>query len=151
MKCDLFLLNEYKGSDLGPLHIFDKGFVYRPEKKYSGFLGLNVDRIKMVSIVVELRRKRLEVFSSDVRYRDLKNISAEEAARLAYGYAAAKGINLEFDYFWSMKNPPVFWGFRIVCGDADRTGGIVMIDRLDGHVWNDSEYAEYLYDYNNIL
>lgn len=39
MKCDLFLLNEYKGSELGPLHVFDKNFVCEPEKNILVFWG----------------------------------------------------------------------------------------------------------------
>jgi len=151
MKCDLFLLNEYKGSELGSLHVFDKNFVCEPEKKYSGFLGLNVNRVKMVSIVVELRCRGLEVFSSAVQYRDLNNIGVEQATKLACCYSAAKGFHVFFDPLWSMKSPPVFWSFRIVDAGEVRVGGTVMIDKLDGHVWSNDEYLEYLYDFNNIL
>ncbi|WP_448650375.1 hypothetical protein ACSHWC_20690 [Pseudomonas fluorescens] len=147
----MFLLNEYEGTELGPLHVFDKGFMCVPGKKYSGFLGLNIDRVKMVSIVVALRRKGLEVFSSSVRYRDISNIDIERATKLASDYSATKGFHVVYDPVWSMKDPPVFWSFRIVSTGEVRVGGAVMIDKVDGHVWSDTEYLEYLYDYNNIL
>ncbi len=32
MKCDAFVLGQHKGAEFGPLRIFDKDFVYVPEK-----------------------------------------------------------------------------------------------------------------------
>ncbi|WP_153004017.1 hypothetical protein [Pseudomonas sp. ICMP 10191] len=151
MKCDAFVLGQHKGAEFGPLHIFDKNFVCMPGKKYSGYLGLNVERVKMVSIVTELKRKGIEVFSSPVRYRDVSNIEFEKAAAFAVDYARAKGFDVVFDSSRTEKSPPVFWVFSIVGGDEGKVGGVVMIDRLDGHVWGELEYIEYMYDYNNVL
>ncbi|MEQ4192345.1 hypothetical protein ABNM11_27365, partial [Pseudomonas syringae] len=62
-----------------------------------------------------------------------------------------KGFDVVFDSSRAEKSPPVFWVFSIVGGDEGKVGGVVMIDRLDGHVWGELEYIEYMYDYNNVL
>ncbi|PBQ02225.1 hypothetical protein CCL07_15795 [Pseudomonas congelans] len=105
----------------------------------------------MVSIVTELKRKGIEVYSSPVRYRDVSNIEFEKAAAFAFDYARARGFDVVFDSCRAEKSPPVFWVFSIVGGDRGEVGGVVMIDRLDGHVWGELEYIEYMYDYNNVL
>lgn len=151
MKCDAFVLGQHKGAEFGPLRIFDKNFLCEPEKIYSGYLGLNVHRVKMVSIVTELKRKGIEVFSAPVRYRDVNNIDFDKAAAFALEYAKAKRFNVVFDSSRATKSPPVFWVFSIVGRSEEKVGGVVMIDRLDGHVWNELEYVEYMYDYNNVL
>lgn len=151
MKCDAFVLGQHRGAELGPLRIFDKDFVCEPEKEYSGYLGLNVHRVKMVSIVTELRCKGIEAYSCPVRYRDVTNIRYEKAAGFASDHAKAKGFNIVFDSFRAKKSPPVFWVFSIVGRGEGEVGGVVMVDRLDGHMWGELEYLEYMYDYNNIL
>lgn len=47
----------------------------------------------------------------------------------------------------------MFWIFDLVSDDLvwEKTGGVVMVDKLDGHIWNSLEYEEYMYDFNGIL
>ncbi|AWH87776.1 hypothetical protein HYN51_03885 [Limnobaculum parvum] len=53
--CDLFLKNETNTSSLKYLTVFDKRFSYIFWVGYSGYLGINVERIKLVSAVIELK------------------------------------------------------------------------------------------------
>ena len=46
---------------------------------------------------------------------------------------------------------PLYWAYRIINDIQERVGGMVYIDKLDGHIWTIEEYEEYFYDYNNIL
>ncbi|WP_152974254.1 hypothetical protein [Pseudomonas asplenii] len=150
MKCDLFLSGEYSGGEFKFLRIFDRGFVCELGRVYSGYLGLNVERVKMVSILLELKRNGVDAFSLPIRYRDLNGVSFEESKEVASNYAESKGFGVFFDYSCSEKMPPAFWAFRL-SGGIERVGGFVMVDRLDGHVWSDLEYDEYMYDFNNVL
>ncbi len=150
MKCDLFLLGEYSGVEFKLLHIFDRGFACELNGVYSGYLGLNIERVKMVSILLELKGRGVEAFSLPVLYRDLDNISFEDSKEIASSYAESKGFEVFFDCSRSEKMSPVFWAFR-VSGGSERVGGFVMVDRLDGHVWSELEYSEYMYDFNNVL
>ena len=148
--CDLFLCEPTKTDRLRPIGLFDKSFLYDPEKQYSGYLRTNIDRIKMISIVYDLRKNGIDCFSVPIEYRDRENLSIDHAFALAMGYARSK--NAEVSIRMQSKCPPVYWVFDLLPSQEDeRVGGTVMIDRLDGHVWTSSEYEEYMYNFNNIF
>ena len=148
--CDLFLCEPTKTHRLKYISLFDKVFLHDPEGLYSGFLRAYIDRIKMISIVCDLRKDGIDCFSAPIAYRDRANLSIERAFALAMGYARSK--NAEVSRGIQSKCPPVYWMFDLLHNQEDeRAGGTVMIVRLDGHVWTSSEYEEYMYDFNNIF
>ncbi|MEX3922019.1 hypothetical protein AB4Y43_38545 [Paraburkholderia sp. BR10872] len=113
-------------------------------------MKVNVGRVKLVSVVSELRKAGVSCFSVPVEYRDNVGIDATEAKVLAGKYAASMGAAI------SESGPrqgyaPLFWAFDISARDDEKVGGVVIVDRLDGHIWATSEYEEYMYDYNNVF
>jgi hypothetical protein len=149
--CDLFLCEPAKTDRLRSISLFDKGFLHDPEKHYSGYLRANIDRIKMIPILSDLRKNGINCFNVPIAYRDGENLSIDHAFALAMDYARTK--NAEVSRRVHSKCPPVYWAFDLLWPDQEkeRVGGVVMIDRLDGHVWTASEYEEYMYDYNNVF
>ena len=150
--CDLYLPVGTKSPDIKFLRLFDAGFSYDAERSYSGFMDVNIARIKLVSVVSELRKKGVVSFGVPVEYRDSPIVDANEAAAIAERYAKSIGCLLPG------AGPregyaPLFWVFDIVgaADSEDKVGGVVMVDRLDGHVWTMPEYEEYMYDYNNVF
>ena len=151
-KCDLYFHDAVKSDRLKFIELFDKNFVYENEKYYVGFLRINVDRIKLVSVVSDLRCNGVTCFSVPIAYRDYEVISMMAALDLANRYAKSFGASAVISER-HQKAPPVFWAFDLIHSgnQEEKSGGTVMVDRLDGHVWTYSEYEEYLYDYNNLL
>jgi hypothetical protein len=150
--CDLYLPAGTKSPEIKFLRIFDAGFFYDAERSYSGFIGVNVVRIKLVSVVSDLRKKGVMSFSVPAEYRDSPVVDADEAAVIAERYARSIG-RLITGARPQEKHAPLFWMFNIVSGvnSEEKVGGVVMVDRLDGHVWMTAEYEEYMYDYNNVF
>ena len=151
-KCDLYFYNVVDSDRLKFIELFDKNFLHEESKIYSGYLHIAVDRVKLVSVVRDLRSNGTDCFSVPIEYRDQKNISIDQALALAAAYAKTIGASA-ISSNRHQKVPPVFWCFDLACRNvaAEKAGGMVMIDRLDGHIWNESEYEEYFYDYNNVL
>ncbi|MEO7888246.1 MAG: hypothetical protein ABIR76_16070 [Polaromonas sp.] len=151
-KCDLYFYDAVKSDRLKFIELFDKNFVFDSEKVYVGFLHASADRVKLVSVVSDLRRNGIVCFSVPIAYREQKTISMEIAFDLAIEYAKTVGATVAVS-IRHQRIPPVFWAFDLVPenNEEEKSGGVVMIDRLDGHVWTSSEYEEYLYDYNNVL
>lgn len=149
--CDLYFERPTVAQGLKLVKVFDKAFVYVPGFEYSGYAGLNIDRIKMVSVVAELRSGGVEAFSVPVKYRDIPNLSSDQAHEFALKYALASGVGIDNAVLQSPRPSPLVWMFRIVNDPQHRVGGVVMVDKLDGRRWTSDEYVEYLYDYNNIL
>lgn len=149
--CDLFLCEPVKTDRLRSINLFDKGFLYDPEKHYCGYLCANIDRIKMISILCDLKNNGINCFNVPIEYRDGKNLSIDHAFALAMAHARTK--NAKVARMVHSKCPPVYLAFDLLWPDREneRAGGGVMIDRLDGHVWTTSEYEEYMYDYNNVF
>ncbi|MEK7917240.1 hypothetical protein AAB988_17195 [Burkholderia contaminans] len=137
---------------IGFLGLFDSGFSYDAGRSYSGFMNVNVSRVKLVSVVSELRKKGVLSFSVPVEYRDGKVVDVREAMEIAEGYAKSIGCLIAGASPRS-KFAPLFWAFDIACeeGCAEKVGGVVIVDKLDGHVWTMAEYEEYMYDYNNVF
>ena len=149
--CDLYLKQPVHSEYLGFLSVFDKGFSSEARIYGSGYLGVNVERIRLVTFVVELRRNGFEAMNVPVAYRDNPNISREEAFCLAKDYAALMGRSVAFEGGRVVDDSPLFWAFSMVGGSEERAGGVVYIDKLDGHVWGVTEYDEYMHDYCGLL
>lgn len=152
IKCDLYFFDAVKSDRLKFIELFDKSFVYDGGKSYVGFLHANVDRIKLVSVVSDLRRNAIACFSVPIAYRDHESIPLETAFDLANKHAKTFGASVAISTRYQ-KVSPVVWAFELLprSTEEEKSGGIIMIDRLDGHVWTYSDYEEYLYDYNNML
>ena len=148
--CDLYIHGESKSPSLRFIGLFDKSFSYSADRTYGGFLNVNVGRVKLVSVVSELRKAGVTCFSVPVEYRDNPGIDAAVAKTLAKKHAESIGSAIsESDHRHGYA--PLFWVFDISARDDDRVGGVVIVDRLDGHIWATSEYEEYMYDYNNVF
>ncbi|WP_155720403.1 hypothetical protein [Burkholderia anthina] len=100
----------------------------------------------------ELRKKEVLSFSVPVEYRDGKIVDVREAMEIAENYAKSIGC-LIVGASPRSGFAPLFWVFDIASkeGGIDKVGGVVMVDKLDGHVWTMAEYEEYMYDYNNVF
>lgn len=151
-KCDLYFCDTVKSDRLKFIELFDKSFVFESEKSYLGFLQVSVNRVKLVSVVSDLKRNGITCFSAPIAYRDCETISMETAFDVATEHAKAFGTSVVVSVL-RQKAPPLYWIFDLLPGIAaeEKSGGVVMIDKLDGHVWTYSEYEEYMYDYNNVL
>lgn len=146
--CDLYVSDLQDNSGLKLLKIYDKNFIYNEFNIYEGFLGINVNRIKLINFLIDLRNKGIKCFNAPIAYRDNITLSKEAAYTIAKKYAKAQGYKVHLaSYFY----PPVFWLFNIADDPQERAGGVVLVDKLDGHIWSNEEYEEYMYDYNNIL
>jgi hypothetical protein len=151
-KCDLYLSESTRSPEFRYLKIYDQEFVYEEQKEYSGYLKINVDRIKLLVIISELSKKGITAYSVPVNYRDSKNITREEALVFAQKYAESLGRRIVRELENTQIGPPLFWQFNLNGGEFnEKAGGIVMIDRIDGHSWDLNEYEEYMHDFNNIL
>jgi len=151
VKCDLFLLRETISPHFRFLSIFDKNFRYQDGQVYSGYMGLNVERIKLVSVVVELRKKGVDAFNVPVRYRDQPKLTKEERFKIAKQHAGSRGDGVAFGGFRTFNATPMLWSFPLLPSDESKVGGVVYVDTLDGHFWDLIEYDEYMHDYNAIL
>jgi len=149
--CDLYFENPTIAPGLKFSRIFDKEFKYVSGAEYSGYVVLNIERIKMVSVVMDLRKMGVEACSAPIKYRDSPNLSSGEAHAYALRYAFADGVSVEDTVLQSSRSSPLVWMFRIVNDPQQRIGGVVRIDKIDGRRWTSDEYVEYLYDYNNII
>jgi hypothetical protein len=152
-KCDLYFSDPAKSTRLKFVELFDKSFIYEAEKIYAGYLHVNVDRIKLVSVVTDLRGNGLSCSSVPTEYRDHASISMVAAQSLASEYAKTIGTTVVLSKGSASKSPPVYWIFDLLYENSrdEKAGGVVIVDRLDGHIWSGSEYEEYWYDYNNVL
>ncbi|GAB2724827.1 hypothetical protein [Comamonas sediminis] len=151
-KCDIYLCCAVKNEKLRFINLFDKNFVFDENKYYEGFLSINVDRVKLIPVILDLRREGITCFSAPVDYRDGATIAREVALGLAKKYASSLNSSVKFS-FDEFRVPPVIWVFDLVPNSfqGDVAGGLAMVDKLDGHIWTTSEYEEYMYDYNNML
>lgn len=50
--CDLYLPEPIISSEFKHLRIFDKNFVYEEGVQYSGYIGISIKRIHMLSVIV---------------------------------------------------------------------------------------------------
>ena len=152
-RCDLYFPDPVQSARLKFIELFDKSFICEAEKAYVGYLHVNVDRIKLVSVVIDLREDGFNCFSVPAEYRDHTSISMEAAQSLGMEYAKTIGASVVPSLDRTSKSPPVYWIFDLFYENPrdEKSGGVVVVDRLDGHIWSSSEYEEYWYDYNNVL
>ncbi len=149
--CDLYLCKETRASGLRLIGLFDSEFSYRDDVVYFGYLNVNIDRIKLVAIVSDLRRNGVCCFSVPVEYRTERLLNVGDALILARDCAESRGLSVSGNA--RVEGAPLFWIFDLVGGENKESGagGCIMIDKIDGHVWTAEEYEEYMYDYNNII
>jgi len=152
-KADLYICKATQSERFRFIQIFEKNFSYEVGKLYFGYLGINVDRVKMISVITDFRIHKIACFGVPIEYRDQKNISESHAFDIAEKYAAKINALAFKRPLAQSESPPVYWKFGLNEKDTieEKAGGIVMIDRLDGHVWTAAENEEYMYDYNNIF
>ncbi|MGL4283693.1 MAG: hypothetical protein ACRCSI_08790 [Eubacterium aggregans] len=150
-KCDLYFVDAIQCDHLRFVSIFDKQFIFDKEKKYSGYIGANILRIKALHLLRELKKLGVKCFLVPIDYRDKPNISRNAAFQIAVTYATSHGYGVTEKYDYVVDFAPLFWSFKIINDPDQRAGGVIWIDRLDGHRWGSDEYEEYMYDFNNIL
>lgn len=152
MKCDLYFDKAVSTERLKYVQLLDGSFIYDGRKSYLGFLLINVERLKLLPVVLDMRRLGITCLSVPVKYRDGAEIDADPALKIAEGYAASKNSSIRATLNAGNRSP-MFWIFDLVSDDPmlENAGGVVMVDKLDGHLWNSLEYEEYMYDFNNIL
>ena len=54
--CDIYICEPTSSDRLRFVSLFDKSFLYEENKTYYGYLGINVARIKLISVVSDLRK-----------------------------------------------------------------------------------------------
>ncbi|KPC52542.1 hypothetical protein WG78_11880 [Amantichitinum ursilacus] len=149
--CDLYL-SELVGPDLlKDVRFVDSAFILG-EKAVSGYLGLNAPRLKLIPLVVSLRKKRVSCYSVPIEYRDCASITEQYALSIAQHSVERQNCVKVGTNPLGAGAPPNVWSFSVAgFEDAGRVAGrMIMIDRVDGHVWGYEEYEEYMYDYNNL-
>ncbi|MDM5182214.1 hypothetical protein PO883_34155 [Massilia sp. DJPM01] len=147
--CDVFLLDELDGSSklLQPLKIFAPEIEFDHNNKYTGFLGLELKRLKAVSIIVHFRKNGVRSLNIPVKYKS-NLISRAEARTYAEKYLEGKGTIIDST---TSACDPMFWHFAFSRPDLYEGGGNLVVDALDGHVWTSDELEEFCYDYLNLL
>lgn len=146
--CDLFIPLLTNDPKLKYLSLFDNSFKYDEHSLYEGYLNLNIKRIKLIHFVSYFRTKGIHIFNVPIEYRDNKNINKAKGTKIAQKYANDNNFEVCFS---EKPSVPLYWAYRIINDIQERVGGMVYIDKLDGHIWTIEEYEEYFYDYNNIL
>jgi len=152
-KCDLYLCDSVVTDRLKFVALFDKSFVFEHGKAYTGYLNISVDRVKLISVVSDLRKNGFNSFSVPIEYKDHGNVPISHALCLANEHARNLRASAVLQVGRKSKCPPVIWCFdlRYEHSSDEKSGGVVMVDRVDGHVWTSLEYEEYMYDYNNLF
>ena len=153
--CDLYLPEPVRTKKLAILNYYDKNFIFDTNKLYNGYMNVSINRLAIVYMVSSLRKEDIISYGVPLKYKDVR-ITREEAFIIATNYinnefSDGKNRFLKLDYKYGI---PLVWHFSIFEEDPDPDiagWGSVKIDKLDGHIWSEYEYYEYLYDYNNIL
>ncbi|MDQ1835534.1 hypothetical protein [Massilia scottii] len=154
--CDILLLDELAGSSklLKQLRIFSPTTIFEDGKVYSGFLNLELKRIKAVAILTHFRNNGIRCLNIPIKYKG-GLLSEAEARKLAEKHLEGRAEIID-----SVKRPgkvvnPMFWKF--ISNEAPSEpgifegGGNVIVDALDGHIWDAEELEEFSYDYLNAL
>ncbi|WP_134923254.1 MULTISPECIES: hypothetical protein [Pseudomonas] len=148
-RCDLYLCGPVDAARLKMLRLFDKSFSCESGQVFSGYLFVSINRLKLVAVVSALRKEKILCFSVPIEYRSA-GVLLDAAFEIAKKYAGQNGVIGMRD---QTQCPPLFWSFSLMSvGLAEKkVGGMLMVDRLDGHIWSLEEYEEYMYDYNNVF
>lgn len=148
--CDIFFPSPFFSKNIRLLSLLDKRFSYKDNFEYSGYMGVCVNRVKLVPLVSLLRREGGGVYSVPVDYRDGLLLPKNDALVIASRYGEENGLKIISGDSGVSSNPLV-WGFSSVCLSEEKAGGVVMVDKLDGHIWTLDELDVYMYDYNNLF
>lgn len=148
--CDLFLNTPTSSRDLRYINILDKSFLYQTDAIYSGYLGVSVNRVKLIPLINLLKKQGVSVYSVPLNYKEASQISKEKAFKIAGNHASLHGLKVCFDSSMRQNDNPLIWVFDVISLAEEKAGGVVMIDRLDGHVWSLDDLETYMYDYNNV-
>ena len=101
--------------------------------------------------MIDCEKNSIKSYSVPINYRDNKMINIDDALNIA----KEKFSKIQYKIVKNkmIKNDnPLIWCFSIIpLVGEEKAGGTVMIDRLDGHIWNQEEFEIYMYDYNNIF
>lgn len=147
--CDLFLDCQANDDILRFIGLFDKSFKYDPNKIYSGYLNICMERISLIPIMNTLNSKKISAFSVPLYYKH-GTITEEDAFNIAKDKSMHKNIEPIFHSTFNRHTPLFYYFETIFLGD--NTDGFlpsgIRIDKLDGHVWSDFEYDKYMYDFN---
>ncbi|MFX1682668.1 hypothetical protein PV762_25925 [Mitsuaria sp. CC2] len=145
--CDIFLVGPLRGDSvlLRQLRIFQSGFSPDPNKEYSGYLGLNIGRLKGVAIVTHFRSNGVTAFNIPVKYRDLPRVPLSQILDQSQSEQLVEDRR-------TLSQNPMFYILRSEKpGSLDEGGGLITMDALDGHRWSGEELDEYMYDFNNLI
>lgn len=148
--CDLYLPTRSISTEFRFVKIFDKSFIYEENKFYEGFLNITVERISLLNLIFELRKKGITAYSVPIDYREAK-IGKQEAFEIACTFAKKNDFIVSENAFNVSNEIPLFWSFSFTDKAYDIVGGILRFDRLDGHEWSNLDYLMYMHDYNHIL
>lgn len=148
--CDLFLNCQTNDDILRCISLFDKSFKYNPNKMYSGYLNIRMERINLIPIMNTLNNKKISAFSVPLYYKG-GSITKEEAFNIAKDTLKYKNIEPIFDSEFN-EHTPLFYSFATIFLGDNPDGFLpnnIRVDKLDGHLWSDFEYCQYMYDFNN--
>lgn len=149
--CDIFIVSPTKSNNLRFLSLLDNSFSYQNDVEYSGYAGVSVSRVKLIPLIDLLRKQGVSVYSVPVNYKVDCSLSKEKAFDIATVYAKENGLVVSMDSGLVDNNNPLVWKFSASSVSEEKAGGVVMIDRLDGHAWSLDEFDTYMYDYNNYF
>lgn len=149
--CDIFLVTPTKSNNLRFLSLLDNNFSYQNDTEYSGYAGVSVNRVKLIPLIDLLRKEGVSVYSVPINYKADNLLSKEKASDIAKIYAKENFLVINMDSGLFDNNNPLIWKFSASSMSEEKAGGVVMIDRLDGHVWSLDEFDTYMYDYNNYF
>jgi sialic acid synthase SpsE len=148
--CDLFLVTPSNASELRYLGFLAKKFVYQANLTYNGYLNISANRVKLIPLISLLKKQGVSVYSVPIDYKNSNLISKEAAFQIASECARKENLRTSFDSSIVQNINPLIWSFSSSSLIRETAGGVIMVDRLDGHIWSSDELETYMYDYNNI-
>lgn len=120
----------------------------------AGFMGLDMPRLDGILFVMELRKANISCMNVPIEYRDQPKLSIEEALQICRERFNPSAYILDF---YRRSTHPMLWTlgrapYPEESGNApEEGGGLISVDKLDGHIWTNEEQIVYAYDYNNRL
>ncbi len=158
--CDIYLAGDVVAGKKWRLiyKAFAPTFDAPQGKVSSGFLGLDLPRLKAISVVTTLRdierMKEEAIYCLNIPtcYRDRDPLPEHEIIALAEKYARKNRIIIGKPLS-ELPTRKLFLSFPIIRNDIkNRTAyEFVRIDVLSGEIWSTEDYLNYMYDFNNIL
>ncbi|MCB6182930.1 hypothetical protein LIN78_05135 [Leeia sp. TBRC 13508] len=131
--------------------MLDNSFSYRNDLEYHGYVGISVNRVKLIPMINLLKKQGVSVYSVPVNYKTDHYLSKENAFDIAKMHAKENGLVVNLDSNLVDNSNPIVWKFSAFSINEEKTGGVIMVDRLDGHIWSLDEFDTYMYDYNNYF